>query len=321
MNAITLKNLALLVGITISSLTSTGAYSKSMGGDSGGGGDASEERVNEIRSDILKWINDDGAKGLKLPSDISIGEYESAMSDILTPKKVVIGFVEKDDEKNDELKVSVAGVPKTCRGFISSFDNKPHILCNISRFQNTPESDQYKLIHHEFAGLANVENNEGAASDYYLSSQLTDFLTEQVILKLAVKNSKSHSCTLILEKNSDRGIDFLTDEAIISLEGKGYIFVSSGQSTDPSPLYLSLYGIRERREPLISRLNLLTRSSVLYEKPTAKIYKMRQVGDTVVEEVLARNEGGRFQNLEKSRTFIKDINKQVMKLPACTELK
>ena len=169
---------------------SSQAFAKENGGGviGGGGGDASEERVNEIRSDILKWIKKGGAKGLELPSDLLYEDYLLDMTNILEVKKVVIGFVEKDDEKDDELKVSVGGTPKTCRGFTSVKDSKQHILCNISRFTNTSESDQYKLIHHEYAGLVNIEKNEGAASDYVLSSQLTGFLTQQTVLKLAVKS-------------------------------------------------------------------------------------------------------------------------------------
>lgn len=149
------------------------------GTESGGGGDASEERVNEIRSDLLSWLKSGGAKGLVLPAELSYEEYYSEMKDILGPQKVVVGFVESE--------VLVDSVAKTCRGYISKNDSRPHILCNIARFKNTTEADQYKLIHHEFAGLALVEKNEGAASDYSISSQITDFLTRQTVLRLAVK--------------------------------------------------------------------------------------------------------------------------------------
>lgn len=161
-----LKFLALALGLSTSILFNPTFAASKMGGDSGGGGDASEIRVNEIRSDILKWINNDGANQLKLPNDLSYGEYSDKMTEILQPKRVVISFEEKE--------VSVKGIAKTCKGFISKSDSKAHILCNISRFKNTSESEQYKLIHHEFAGLVNVEKNEGAASDYSISSQITE---------------------------------------------------------------------------------------------------------------------------------------------------
>lgn len=160
-------------------------------GTEGGGGDATEARVNEIRSDILQWIDNGGAKELLLPNGLSYDDYSSAMTNILIPRKVIIGFVEKDDESDEELQVKVNGNPKTCRGFISSKDLRPHILCNISRFEKTSESNQYVLIHHEYAGLAKIEKNLEAASDYEISAQLTDYLSAQTVLRLAIKKDSA----------------------------------------------------------------------------------------------------------------------------------
>lgn len=170
---------------------STTFANTSGGAIAGGGGDAMELRVDEIRADILSWIKKGGAKGLKLPSEISYDLYVSKLTRILQPKFVVIGFVEKDDDSNEELQVNVNGTPKTCRGFLSKQDLMPHILCNISRFQNASPAEQYKLIHHEYAGLVGLEKNEGAASDYFISSQLTDYLKMETILRLAVKSDFS----------------------------------------------------------------------------------------------------------------------------------
>lgn len=186
------------------------AHAAKKGTETGGGGDASEERVNEIRKDILSWLDTDGPKNLLLPYDLTFSSYISKMKDILEPKKVIIGFIEKDDELNDELKVSVDGVPKTCRGFISEATSEPHIICNIARFKMNSESEQYKLIHHEYAGLAGVEKNSGAASDYRISSQLTDFLAKQTILKLAVKKPGPTNCKLLVafQKSPVKVIEF-----------------------------------------------------------------------------------------------------------------
>lgn len=156
----------------------------------GGGGDATELRVNEVRVDILSWIKKGGAKDLNLPKSISYGQYVDSMTNILQAKKVIIEFTED--------KVLVNNVEKTCKGFFPE-DDKAHIRCNILRFQNTIDSEQYKLIHHEYAGLVNIENNNGAASDYEISSQITDYLSEQKILKLAVK-SKIQKCTIYSEE-------------------------------------------------------------------------------------------------------------------------
>lgn len=202
----------------------TPAFAGKMGTESGGGGDASEVRVNEIRADILSWLEKEGGKELALPSELSYEEYKTSMIEILQPQKVVIGFVEKDDEVNEELMVSVGGMPKTCRGFISRLDSRPHILCNISRFASTSESLQYQLIHHEYAGLVNVENNQGSASDYSISSQLTDFLVPQVVLKLAVKkvgNQSEYRTDIACLKNATSGRKevLLVEQKIIANTG------------------------------------------------------------------------------------------------------
>lgn len=179
----------ILTAVLFSSLTSiTPSYA---GNSSGGGGDASEARVDEIRADILNWIAKDGARELKLPDDVTYADYTSKMTEILQPKKVVVTFITKDADYDYDLKVDVDGKPKTCRGFIKF--TEPHIICNTQRFVNTSESDQYRLIHHEFAGLKEIEKNEEAASDYSISSQLTDYLVVQQILRLNVKESSAKS--------------------------------------------------------------------------------------------------------------------------------
>ena len=187
MNATYLKTLLFSCLFFIQLTNITTVFAKSGGGAvAGGGGDASEARVDEIRSDILKWINDGGAEGLTL-KNISYGEYKSKMTEVLQPKIVIVNFIEKDHATDEELQVNVDGKPKTCRSFISSRNSSYNILCNISRFKETTDSNQYKLIHHEFAGLMFIEKNEGAASDYEISSQITEFLSKQFVLKLAIK--------------------------------------------------------------------------------------------------------------------------------------
>lgn len=175
--------------LSIHLLNPTTVLARSGGSMDGGGGDANEERVDEIRADILKWINKGGAKNLKLTS-ITYDKYLEEMTEILEPQKVIVGFVELDDPNNEELQVTVSGSPKTCRGFYSKLDNQPHILCNISRFSTLNGPQQYKLIHHEYAGLVGVEKNFGAASDYNVSSQITEYLEYQQVLKLAVKTEE-----------------------------------------------------------------------------------------------------------------------------------
>lgn len=169
--------------VSIQLLTFSSAFAKSGGSMDGGGGDAYELRVSDIRSDILSWIKKGGPKGLVL-KNIEYTEYSLKMSEILQPQAVVVGFVDNDDSSNDELVVNTNGTSRPCRGFISKKDSKSHILCNISKFKKSSESEQYKIIHHEYAGLVNLENSD---EDNSISDQIPEFLTEQSVLKLAVK--------------------------------------------------------------------------------------------------------------------------------------
>jgi hypothetical protein len=161
------------------------------GASSGGGGDiATERRIDDVRDDIRKWIGEGGADWLALPVGLDVKTYIKLMAPLLRPHAVVIGAVTTLQESlttDPELKVSVDGQPKTCRGFVSDRDRLPHILCNVERFAATPRPDHYELVHHEYAGLAGIERNIGASSDYSISHQLTGALEERTEWKLVVK--------------------------------------------------------------------------------------------------------------------------------------
>ncbi|MGK5089361.1 hypothetical protein WDW86_17560 [Bdellovibrionota bacterium FG-2] len=222
--------------LTLLNLYSLTAHAAKEGGVSGGGGDASEVRVNDIRADILKWIGEGGAETLKLPSGITRESYRAGMEKFLAPHAVGVGFVSTTQETwtpNPEGKVNVNGLAKTCRGFVSSNDGLPHILCNTERFAATSESQQYQLIHHEFAGLAGLEQNIGASSDYQLSKQLTDFLVAQTVLRLAVKRNVSPTPYIPLGASE-------TDKAFFGLQGS---YTKIGEAWNcPLALEISAYG-------------------------------------------------------------------------------
>src|SRR5262245_2357371 len=121
------------VALTLLNLSVLATAARADGGTSGGGGDASEARVNEIRADILNWISQGGAQGLTLPEGLALETYQSEMASMLTPGSVIVGFVTSAEEastSNPELKVIVDGQPKTCRSFVSEVDRTKHILCN-----------------------------------------------------------------------------------------------------------------------------------------------------------------------------------------------
>ena len=157
------------------------ALTRADGHGAGNGGDGSEARFIEIQTDIVTWINAGGSESLVLPAGTALSNYKDGMSKFLAPHATVVSFTDEP--------VKVADAEKTCKNFISDVDHLPHILCNIKRFKETPESAQYTLVHHEFAGLAGLEKSEGASSDYQISNQITDFLQPVTVLKLAIKRS------------------------------------------------------------------------------------------------------------------------------------
>jgi len=213
----------------LSTLAQAQTPSFSRGGESGGGGDPTEARVDEIRGDILSWIKLGGSKGLVLPEGVTLSQYNESMTSILQPKAVVVTFLSKDDPTDPELQVVVDGKPKTCRGFISRHTNVPNIICNIQRFKEITPSEEYRLIHHEFAGLMKLERNEGAASDYFISNQLSDYLESVKVLKLAVKKPAPALGTPGCEIKLSRSLRMkeLTQYSINTFAKKGYILVEN----------------------------------------------------------------------------------------------
>jgi len=179
----------------------------SSGTVGGGGGEPLEMTVDLIRADILTWIQNDGAETFQTwPSGMTPEVYKKQMRVFLEPHAVTVGFVNSQQEQettDPEQKVVVDGQPKACRGFLSKKDQKPHILCSTERFPKSV-SAQYRLIHHEYAGLAGVERNQGASSDYTLSNQLTDSLEAETVYRLAVKDINPHGPLVMTSPDAGR---------------------------------------------------------------------------------------------------------------------
>lgn len=150
------------------------------GAGSGGGGDPCEDRIKIIRDDIVEWIHKGGPKGLDLPSGTSVREYSEAMlTEIKTAEIKCVGPGDKDDS------VQIAGFPKVCK--FNRGKNIHLITCDFLKFNSLGESDQYVLVHHEYAGLAKLEQPTGADSHYQISNQISGYLVDQVVKKLAIK--------------------------------------------------------------------------------------------------------------------------------------
>jgi hypothetical protein len=148
----------------------------------GNGGDMCEDRIKVIRDDIASWIQKGGSKGLKLSDSADLSEYNSAML-----KHISSAQISCTSEK-----VLVGGVEKTCKNSLDE-TNTPQIICNAQRFIGTGDSDQYILVHHEYAGLAGFEATDQGDSHYEISNQISGYLENQVVKKLVVKPSACNS--------------------------------------------------------------------------------------------------------------------------------
>ena len=214
-----------------------------MGNSSGGGGDSLEIQFNEIRSDLLKWIKNYGPNELIFPYDLSVIDYMDKMNAILQPQFVIINF--------DDSVISVNGEEKTCRGFIDNVDSKPHIHCNINRFNRTLLSDKYSLIHHEYAGLAEIEKNIGSASDYRISSQIVGFLKTEKTLKLEIKPNAIDRTKFVRLQRIDTVIS-THKEKVLTLDGQLYPFlrvIGKGYANIPKTDYkISVTFINEEKK-------------------------------------------------------------------------
>jgi hypothetical protein len=144
----------------------------------GNGGDMCEDRIKVIRDDIASWIQKGGSKGLKLPGTTNLSEYDSEMLKNISSAQI----------NCTSDKVFVGTIEKTCKNYLDE-SNTPQIICNALRLLRTSESDQYVLVHHEYAGLSGMEATNQGDSHYEISNQISGYLENQVIKKLVVKPS------------------------------------------------------------------------------------------------------------------------------------
>ncbi|MFL5812786.1 MAG: hypothetical protein ACJ763_04360 [Bdellovibrionia bacterium] len=164
---------SLLATLAVSLLTFHSANA-SAGAGSGGGGDICENRFKTVRDDIASWINKNGSSGLELSSGTRTQRYNELMLKAIAEAKISC----------TDQPVMVEGAEKTCKNFVAGGASR--ITCNAKRFLDTDESSQYVLVHHEYAGLTGIEINVGENSDYSVSNQLSAFLVDELVKKLAI---------------------------------------------------------------------------------------------------------------------------------------
>jgi hypothetical protein len=170
------------LSLTLIALISIGSISQAFEGTRGGG-DSCENRIQVIRDDIASWIRSGGPKDLNLPTGVSSKGYsESMLQEVATAQIRCIGKGDK------AYPVQVYGTPKIC-AFDKSFLGKARVTCDREAFLKLEEGQQYVLVHHEYAGLAGIEQPQKDDSVYGVSNQLSEYLVDQVVKRLAIKNT------------------------------------------------------------------------------------------------------------------------------------
>ena len=161
----TMKRLALTIFAFASMNAIAASAQANEGGSSPGGGDICEDRIKLIRDDIAQWIKDGGSLRLQLPAGVSQQTYKQSMTDAIARSRV----------KCTTQTVKVYGTEKTC----AYNPGSAQIICNYDRFNSMKSiDDQYILVHHELAGLAQVERPNRDDSDYSISNQISGSLEE-----------------------------------------------------------------------------------------------------------------------------------------------
>lgn len=134
-------------------------------------------------------------------------------------KKTTIACVGQGDPG---YPVVVFGAAKTCA--IDMKKNENRMTCDFNKVAAYTEEDLYKQIHHEYATAAGFEIPKKGDSDYEISNQLSGYLEQQLVLKLAVK---SDSVTSLDLESVRQGMKFAIGRPEVStydcrVEGEGF---------------------------------------------------------------------------------------------------
>jgi hypothetical protein len=170
-----------------------------------GGGDLCRDEIEQHRIRVDQWIRSDLARGLDfsiaLIPGLNYEKYKENMLFFLQPGKVIVTCY-SDLNKLNEIAAIHSISPETVNlgsGCINYEDehNVSHIGCDFqsimlekARVQSQPYTpdENYKLIHHEFASIAGMEQRMGTSqSDWSLSNQIAEFQTFRVVPELGLR--------------------------------------------------------------------------------------------------------------------------------------
>ena len=209
------------------------------------GGDACERRFIEVRDDLTAWIQKGGARALSFAKGQGSEAYGAAMLGAMARARVSCTA--------DTLRVGAS--EKVCVNESDSSGNA-RIVCQRDAYLALSVNEQYRLTHHEYAGLAGFETNEGETSNYELSDQLTGYLDSYLTQRLTVKSDQNAGDAIDSNFKDFLGnyeiigcstaTDFpkgtrdlnLCDIAVIKIERQDMLFGQPGSSLLATPVWL-----------------------------------------------------------------------------------
>ena len=152
-------------------------------------------------------------------------------------KKAKIRCVSQGDKGHP---VEVYGSPKVCR-FDKGLLKRPTITCSREDFMKLNETNQYVLIHHEYAGLAGIESPNKDDSQYQVSNQISSYLVDKVVKRLSVKaTSPDQSDFSIIKKRVMRTLKSRANGLLTcDLKAGGMVWSESRSQEDAIALQMA----------------------------------------------------------------------------------
>ena len=149
-------------------------------------GDICEDQIKVIAADLSFWIDGDGPvlsfPRLDLSSNRNLTHalYKSEMEAVLGA-----AHLECVNPGDHGYPVIVGNSRKTCKNYIDSLGTK-RIICDRALFDQLNSTERYVLVHHEYAGLAGIEQSNGDDSIYFISNQIPQYLNDASDKKLSI---------------------------------------------------------------------------------------------------------------------------------------
>lgn len=195
----------------------------------GNGGDECERKLLRLQTEIKEWVNQYDINTLDLPGQISHSEYRERMN--LAIDKTYISCTDRV--------LRIGGAEKTCiNAQVNEYKNA--LICNINKVDRAREEELLTLQHHEYAGLASIETNDGdERSNYFITNQLSGYMERVNIVKLAIrptidKSLKSKNLEYLFENGYGLEVKVIKD--IKFLAGRNTAFFDSGIYSQPCKL-------------------------------------------------------------------------------------